>query len=767
MASGRIFLPGWMPAVDSDGNPIPNVRAFFYQNGTDILASVYADAELATPLTNPVEANSSGRFPQIYASDAVLYSASVEAPYGPAGQPFTFDGLQVSQYTDLIAVNLADAAADRAEAAAELAEAAAGAGTGSGLEFLFVGDGTDTTFAMAEPVQAGNEFTVRIEIAGVTQNPGVDYFCDGSNIVTFGTAPENGAEGYGVHVGSSVGVSIVQPGEQVVANGRRLTTASRFARLPDLYDFSNIYLNSVQNDGPGLASAFAAKSVITHASGVLRIATDTTIPSGSCLKVLSGQINVLSGATLTFAKGAWMEAPPSHHVFIGSGDVRGIPVAYVENFGAVGDYDESQPDGGSPTNDGPAFERAVEACTTVRLQAKAYAVGNDVSAYPTLQRSYFIEGVAASIAGAGSRIYDIGCTTSCIAFVGTLSNDDPSANADYGMKNVTIAASVGAGPIGLRIQGQGGPSNKTLRSLTGAKFENVVVNEFSTNVLAYSFFNVTFDGSRIESQTNAGISIDLGVTAGGSVSSEFNLIRTKVTQPTSAPGVAVKLTVSDGTATNAVELRGIKFDTDTQIYAGTGYCIDALVIGKAGKTRTMGDFYINPGCALQGDTNITSNGAVRFVAQDGGALSSIHLKGVQVESSEGPAVSFQITNPGGTFGTIHTVSVDSCTFRYNEGRSIQLDGVKGFRVTNNDYAFCGITGSPVAEHIWINNGVAGRIENNIATAKDASAWPGLATGITIAGTTTNVLTRANALGTTTARTGGTDSADQPSTTVQV
>lgn len=135
MASGRLFLPGWMPARDSNGDPIPNVSVSFYQNGTDILASVFSDPGLVTPLTNPVAANSSGRFPQIYASDAITYSASVEAPYGPAGQPFTFDGLQASQAADIAAANLAQGAAEDAETALAdtlaAIEAATEAGGGS------------------------------------------------------------------------------------------------------------------------------------------------------------------------------------------------------------------------------------------------------------------------------------------------------------------------------------------------------------------------------------------------------------------------------------------------------------------------------------------------------------------------------------------------------------------------------------------------------------------------------------------------------------
>ena len=134
MAAGRLFIPGWMPARDSDGDPIPNVSASFYQNETDVLAVVYADEALTTPLTNPVKANSSGRFPQIYADDSQLFSVSVEAPYGPPGQPFTFDGLSASQAADIAAANMAQGAADDVDAAIQAAIEAGGvAGTAGAL----------------------------------------------------------------------------------------------------------------------------------------------------------------------------------------------------------------------------------------------------------------------------------------------------------------------------------------------------------------------------------------------------------------------------------------------------------------------------------------------------------------------------------------------------------------------------------------------------------------------------------------------------------
>lgn len=104
MAAGRIVLPGWMPALDSNGAPIPNAQIYIYLNGTTTLATVYSDDTLTTPISNPVEANSSGQFPEIWADDANLFSISVDAPFGPPGIPFTFDSVGPATVSAVIEV---------------------------------------------------------------------------------------------------------------------------------------------------------------------------------------------------------------------------------------------------------------------------------------------------------------------------------------------------------------------------------------------------------------------------------------------------------------------------------------------------------------------------------------------------------------------------------------------------------------------------------------------------------------------------------------
>ena len=96
MAAGMLVIPQWMPAVDADGEPIPGARISFFMNETTTLATIYSDKDLSVPLQNPVYADSAGKFPVVWADDAVTYTATVEAPYGPPGAPFTFTNLSAS-----------------------------------------------------------------------------------------------------------------------------------------------------------------------------------------------------------------------------------------------------------------------------------------------------------------------------------------------------------------------------------------------------------------------------------------------------------------------------------------------------------------------------------------------------------------------------------------------------------------------------------------------------------------------------------------------
>ncbi|MDO9334927.1 MAG: hypothetical protein Q7T61_00870 [Caulobacter sp.] len=59
--------------MNANGAPISGAKAYFYLTGTTTLENVYADNALTTPLSNPVIADSAGRFPPIFLDPAISY----------------------------------------------------------------------------------------------------------------------------------------------------------------------------------------------------------------------------------------------------------------------------------------------------------------------------------------------------------------------------------------------------------------------------------------------------------------------------------------------------------------------------------------------------------------------------------------------------------------------------------------------------------------------------------------------------------------------
>ncbi|POR42573.1 hypothetical protein [Methylobacterium sp. V23] len=67
--------------LDDSGRPLLIPRANFYAGGTTTPLTVYKDAALTKPWTQPVEADGFGRFPRVYLP-AGLYREEVLGPYG-------------------------------------------------------------------------------------------------------------------------------------------------------------------------------------------------------------------------------------------------------------------------------------------------------------------------------------------------------------------------------------------------------------------------------------------------------------------------------------------------------------------------------------------------------------------------------------------------------------------------------------------------------------------------------------------------------------
>lgn len=72
MAAKLFFLP-FPTAFNANGLAVPGAKAYFYATGTTTEVPVYSEPTLTTELSNPVQANGSGRFPEIYLDDTILY----------------------------------------------------------------------------------------------------------------------------------------------------------------------------------------------------------------------------------------------------------------------------------------------------------------------------------------------------------------------------------------------------------------------------------------------------------------------------------------------------------------------------------------------------------------------------------------------------------------------------------------------------------------------------------------------------------------------
>lgn len=94
-----LFEGSFVPALDSNGNPLSGAKWKFYLTGTSTPASVYSDASLTTSLGSSVTANGSGRFAAIYYDEGVSTRAVLETSGGTVIQdidPINASGSGVS-----------------------------------------------------------------------------------------------------------------------------------------------------------------------------------------------------------------------------------------------------------------------------------------------------------------------------------------------------------------------------------------------------------------------------------------------------------------------------------------------------------------------------------------------------------------------------------------------------------------------------------------------------------------------------------------------
>ena len=69
-------------ATDTDGNPLPGAKLYFYLTGTTTPTDVYTTNAMGTAHANPVVADSAGLFPSIYLNPAIDYRAVLKDASG-------------------------------------------------------------------------------------------------------------------------------------------------------------------------------------------------------------------------------------------------------------------------------------------------------------------------------------------------------------------------------------------------------------------------------------------------------------------------------------------------------------------------------------------------------------------------------------------------------------------------------------------------------------------------------------------------------------
>lgn len=81
MAADLFYLP-FRPVIDANGLPVAGAKLYFYATGTTTPQAIYSTSALSTQLTNPVEANAAGVFPNIYLNDALDYRLVIKDAAG-------------------------------------------------------------------------------------------------------------------------------------------------------------------------------------------------------------------------------------------------------------------------------------------------------------------------------------------------------------------------------------------------------------------------------------------------------------------------------------------------------------------------------------------------------------------------------------------------------------------------------------------------------------------------------------------------------------
>lgn len=92
MADQLFYTP--MRALDANGDPVPNARAFFFQSQTTTPITAYANTELTAPHPTPIVSDANGVFPPVYFSSGALVRVVAQDAGGAELPGFPLDPAQ-------------------------------------------------------------------------------------------------------------------------------------------------------------------------------------------------------------------------------------------------------------------------------------------------------------------------------------------------------------------------------------------------------------------------------------------------------------------------------------------------------------------------------------------------------------------------------------------------------------------------------------------------------------------------------------------------
>lgn len=128
MAAQLITLP-YRPVINLLGGIEPGALLDVFLSETSTRVSVFSDADLSVPLTNPVEANSAGAFPAVYFDDSVPVRLRLRPADGGDAladvDPYITDFADVEAALDAASAAAANALVSETNAEAQVALAAA------------------------------------------------------------------------------------------------------------------------------------------------------------------------------------------------------------------------------------------------------------------------------------------------------------------------------------------------------------------------------------------------------------------------------------------------------------------------------------------------------------------------------------------------------------------------------------------------------------------------------------------------------------------